>query len=113
MSFDPKSLERLRQLGRTLPKPLPIEKKLSTSNKKRNSKLHPIETEQDPQKLFKELIKASKNGEVPSHLIDRLRSLEKEDLKDKPNLINKLPSTSEENDLYVDFHQLLLEEEGD
>ena len=113
MSFDPKSLERLRQLGRTLPKPLPIQETLSTPNKKRNSKLHPIETEQNPQKLFKELIKASKDGEVPSHLIDRLRSLEKKDLKENPDFKNKIPSSLEENDLYVDFNQLLLEEEGD
>ena len=33
-------------------------------------------TEEDPIKLFQELIKASSNGEVPAHLIKRLKELE-------------------------------------
>ena len=37
---------------------------------------HPLETTQDPEKLFAELINASLDGHVPQHLLERLRSLE-------------------------------------
>ena len=111
MSFDPKSLKRLRELGRTLPQSLPIKENLSSFNKKTTSKSHPIETEQDPKKLFKELIKASKNGQIPSHLINRLKSLETKELEGERNIKSNSPEDLGEKDLYVDFNRLLLEEE--
>ena len=57
MTFDPRSLDRLRSLGRQLPQELP--KPILSKNNEPNSKdkLHPIETEKNPQALFKELIK--------------------------------------------------------
>ena len=77
MSFDSHSLERLRELGRKLPNSLPVPNtKSSKTTKDTKGNLHPIETEQDPKKLFGELIKASPDGKVPAHLIDRLKKTE-------------------------------------
>ena len=39
---------------------------------------HPLETTQDPEKLFAELINASLDGHVPQHLLERLRGLEQQ-----------------------------------
>ena len=87
--------------------------------------MHPIETEENPQQLFKELIKASHDGEVPKHLITRLKEVEAKHLQ-KNNLHdgresndlkspapNKAQShTNQEKDnLYIAFQQLLLEED--
>ncbi len=128
MSFDSHSLERLRKLGRKLPGSLPIpNKKSPKKNSPMNKKLHPIETEQDPKKLFGELIKASPDGKVPAHLLERLKKTEFFDLKEKA-LKENLPklSTNEEpvksnnessslnypkDDLYISFERLLLEED--
>ncbi len=127
MSFDPESIKRLRDLRRTLPQPL-----LSSRPKKQvntNSNLHPVETEKNPQKLFKELIKASPDGKIPSHLIKRLREIESfnsgqedyptsqtdidfpaHDTLNQPN--NKTTKSSKQiNDLYISFKKLLLEED--
>ncbi len=109
MSFDSENLKRLRDFGRKLPKSHPAQQSSSQSNQK--SKLHPIETEQDPRKLFKELMKASPNGEVPHHLIERLKQLEAQELKDKTTLKNNLQDHIQDDDLYISFKQLLLEEE--
>ena len=59
MSFDPHSLERLRELGRQLPKKLDNPNKTHNTNKQITNNLndsHPIETEKNPQILFQELI---------------------------------------------------------
>ncbi len=122
MSFDEQSLHRLRELGRKLPQPLPINKKKGPSNP---SKLHPVETEEDPETLFRELINISEGGEVPSHLINRLKEIEAQKLNQCHT--NKIsPSTSHpktktqspidpekqaETLLYQTFQQLLLEDE--
>lgn len=78
MAFDPRSLERLRQLGRTLPEPLPIpEAQPAPSGASQPSqRLHRLETETNPQALFRELMRASPDGTVPPHLMARLRELE-------------------------------------
>jgi len=129
MSFDSHSLERLRELGRSLPTSLPTPKANSSANQKPSTKLHPIETEQDPQKLFGELIKASPDGTIPSHLISRLKEAEFLDAEkkahkkytdlDKPNKESsnhsnkeKLKPDLEKDDLYISFKRLLLEEES-
>ena len=75
MSFDARSLERLQELGRSLPKPLP-KPETSVEPKQASSKRHRVETETDPQALFGELMKASQDGTVPPHLMDRLRQTE-------------------------------------
>jgi hypothetical protein len=77
MSFDARSLERLQQLGRSLPKPLPKPEPSPAANSA-GPKLHRVETETDPQALFGELIKVSPDGNVPPHLLDRLRQAEAE-----------------------------------
>ena len=128
MSFDSHSLERLRELGRKLPNSLPIPNtKSSKANQSTKAKLHPIETEEDPKKLFGELIKASPDGKVPSHLLDRLKkteslNLEKQPLKEsfsesdtnQKAVKSKNKSTNNnlfKDDLYISFQRLLLEED--
>ncbi|MFN6133703.1 MAG: hypothetical protein ACK46L_12520 [Synechococcaceae cyanobacterium] len=77
MSLDPRSRERLEALGRSLPQKLPAPQQakppLLTSPA---AGRHRLETEQDPEALFRELIGASTDGTVPSHLLERLRELE-------------------------------------
>lgn len=87
MSFDPRSLERLRQLGRQLPQPLSQPTPPSGSSTKPSAKRHRVETEDDPQALFHELMKVSADGTVPDHLMDRLKQAEQkaEDLKRQDN----------------------------
>ena len=116
MTFDSHSIQRLKDLGRQLPKELP--RPNSNSNKKPtiNRKLHPIETEQNPQALFKELINASPDGKVPIHLMNRLKEIEAK--QTFPNTSQQpLPKSKqlkkeiEEDALYASFNQLLLEDE--
>ena len=78
MSFDARSIERLKQLGRNLPQPLP--KPAPERQPAAAAKLHRLETEQDPEALFRELMRASADGSVPPHLMQRLRQLEQERL---------------------------------
>ena len=128
MSFDSHSLERLRELGRKLPNPLPVPNtKSSKANQNTKAKLHPIETEQDPKKLFGELIKASPDGKVPAHLLDRLKKTESLNLEKQPLNVSfsqldtqkravksKNKSTNlnlPKDDLYISFERLLLEED--
>jgi hypothetical protein len=75
MSFDARSLERLQQLGRSLPKPLP-KPDTPAAAAPASQKRHRVETETDPQALFRELMQVSPDGSVPPHLLDRLRQAE-------------------------------------
>ncbi len=75
MSFDARSLERLQQLGRSLPQPLPrpeVPKPAPRATEQR----HRVETETDPEALFRELMQVSPDGTVPPHLLERLRQAE-------------------------------------
>ena len=142
MSFDPRSLERLRELGRQLPQKLPdpAGNADATTTPKTGPKRHRVETEQDPDALFRELMTVSEDGTVPEHLMARLKQLE---ARRQPPQTNPLESPirsselppppsgssgkgkttrprrpsvtpgSEEESLYVAFGQLLLEDEGD
>ena len=141
MSFDPRSLDRLRELGRQLPKPLP-EPDVPVTPKARQVR-HKVETEQNPDKLFRELMQVSEDGTVPEHLMARLKMLEVErsssakaavveskvDSKlppppvtqggkgksTRPNRPDVAPG-SEEESLYIAFGQMfheMLEEDGD
>ena len=74
MSFDSRSLDRLRELGRSLPKRLP-EPEPAVTPKARQVR-HKVETEQDPDLLFQELMQVSPDGTVPEHLMARLKELE-------------------------------------
>ena len=129
MSFNFNSLERLRKLRRELPESLHYSDPPSKLNPKSNSALHPIETEENPEKLFKELINASSDGEIPPHLIARLKEVELHNFKeeDDNNEERSLNASSNKaynqcktsynksskqiNDLYISFKRLLLEEE--
>lgn len=74
MSLDPRSRERLEALGRSLPQPLPTPE--PRRQKPASEARHPVEREQNPEQLFRELMTASKDGSVPPHLLERLRQLE-------------------------------------
>ena len=76
MSFDPRSLERLRQLGRQLPEPIPAPEAETQRSAKTSRPRHRVETEQDPKALFHELMQVSQDGTVPEHLMARLRDAE-------------------------------------
>ena len=80
MSFDARSLERLQQLGRSLPKPLPKPQALSPADTPASQKRHRVETETDPDALFRELMQVSPDGTVPPHLLDRLKQAERDKL---------------------------------
>jgi len=108
MSLDPHSLDRLRALGRRLPRPLPAPERAPAPVRDR----HPVETEQDPEQLFRELIKASLDGRVPPHLLNRLKQAE----ADQERASNSHDVSSEgtqeaEAQLYVTFQRMLLETE--
>ena len=75
MSFDARSLERLQQLGRSLPQPLPTPEPTPAPTPA-TAQRHRVETETDPQALFRELMQVSPDGTVPPHLMDRLRQAE-------------------------------------
>ena len=142
MSFDPRSLERLRELGRQLPQKLPdpAGNADATTTPKTGPKRHRVETEQDPDALFRELMTVSEDGTVPEHLMARLKQLEarrqppqtnplespirSSELPPPPSGISgkgkttrpRRPSVtpgSEEESLYVAFGQLLLEDDED
>jgi hypothetical protein len=124
MSFDPRSLERLRQLGRSLPQPLP---EPPSRPGRPEPPRHPVETEQNPEQLFRELMQASADGNVPAHLLDRLQQLETQrrppasasastsagaSAAGAPRQRRSAqPGTAADSDLYTTFQQLLLEEE--
>ncbi|MEB3176665.1 MAG: hypothetical protein VKJ87_03600 [Synechococcus sp.] len=121
MSFDPRSLERLKQLGRQLPQPLQAPQSQPEPKPERR---HRVETEEDPQELFRQLMQVSADGTVPEHLMARLRQLE----RDQPKSSAPAPSASggkampmkqrqngassdSDDELYTAFQQLLLEED--
>ena len=119
MTFDSHSLERLKELGRKLPKEIsnsqPIEPTVLKGKKKQ--KLHPVEIENNPEKLFKELIDISPDGNVPPHLLERLKTLESNNVRgssnrnpDTNNKSQKL-SINESLNLYTQFKQFLLEDD--
>jgi hypothetical protein len=86
MSFDARSLERLRQLGRSLPERLPPPQPPAASPtpapgpsppaQGQPARRHRLETETDPEALFHALVQASADGSAPPHLLERLRELE-------------------------------------
>lgn len=84
MPLDPRSRERLEALGRTLPQPLPAPEPPRSSRAEASAPRHAVETEENPEQLFRELMAASADGSVPPHLLDRLRQLEKQRLRSRP-----------------------------
>ena len=143
MSFDPRSLERLKELGRSLPEPIAPPQQNKDRPVKATEKRHRIETEDNPERLFQELMKASSDGTVPEHLMARLKEAERhvatQNKAKAKAQVQALPSSqplsrqplrgsqgkttrpsrpkvaagSEEESLYVAFGQLLLEDDED
>ena len=121
MTFDNHSLERLKELGRKLPKEIsksqPIESKNLKGSKKQ--KLHPVEIETNPERLFRELMKISPDGNVPPHLLERLKKLESDTIKVSSKTEPIMSENSHElsnNEtlkLYTQFQQFLLEDDLD
>ena len=125
MTLDPNSLKKLSEFNKKLSHASKPKHALSQKHTKQKSTLHPIETEENPQELFKQLMKASPNGEVPAHLIKRLKELEtkqqKESTDSLSNCINEINLNTPENsnvnrnvpdpDLYTTFKMLLIEED--
>ena len=125
MSFNSKSRDYLNKLSKQLSKEDDQPTQIKKNAKKIGHKLHPIETEEDPERLFQELMKSSPDGTVPKHLMDRLKSIERTDalinretsknrnIKAEPDS-KKIKSSEieiEEEKLYIAFRSLLLEED--
>jgi hypothetical protein len=136
MGIDPRSLERLRQLGRSLPQPLPAPAPPTpapaSSRGRATEPRHKLETETDPDELFRDLMQASADGTVPPHLVERLRQLEADrraaratPAAQPPQAAASAPAprrgsglgrpdpklAAAHGNLYTAFQQLLLEEE--
>ena len=78
--MDPTSLERLAALKRQLLQKLPLPEQAADHKSAQRQPVgrHPLETTQDPEHLFGELMNASPDGHVPDHLLKRLRGLEQQ-----------------------------------
>ena len=109
MAIDPRSRERLEALGRRLPQALPSPQPPTAKPDQRRR--HPVETEEDPAQLFRELMGASPDGTVPDHLLQRLRDLERPRLRpgDGDSKVSGA-APPEADDPYRIFQELLLEE---
>tara|TARA_B100001250_G_scaffold302003_1_gene263699 strand:+ start:353 stop:718 length:366 start_codon:yes stop_codon:yes gene_type:complete len=121
MTFDSHSLERLKELGRKLPKVILKSQQSQPSNKKetKKKKLHPVEVETNPEQLFRELMEISQDGNVPPHLLERLKEIESNNVNIASNTDQNLNKNSQDFSiedsyiLYTQFKQFLLEDEVD
>ena len=121
MTFDNHSLERLKELGRKLPKEIskPHSNELKKQKENKKQKLHAVETESNPEQLFRELMEISPDGNVPPHLLERLKKLERNNVTiysdSDPDINENYKDSSNEDsfNLYTQFKQFLLEDEID
>ena len=121
MTFDSHSLERLKELGRKLPKEISKSEHNESRNQKeiKKQKLHPVEVETNPEQLFRELMEISQDGNVPPHLLERLKEIESINVKPvsttyKNNKKGFHETTNEDSyNLYTQFKQFLLEDDID
>ena len=121
MIFDSHSIERLKELGRKLPKEIskPQQIKSKSTKETKKQKLHPVEIETNPEQLFRELMEISPDGNVPNHLLERLKKLETNTVKTLPKkdpFINENSqelSINESLNLYTEFEKFLLEDDID
>ena len=121
MTLDSHSLERLKELGRKLPKKISKSQPNESRNPKetKKTKSHPVEIETNPEQLFRELMKISPDGNVPPHLLERLKKIESNIMKvssnTNPCMNENLQeiSNNESLNLYTQFKQFLLEDEFD
>ena len=121
MTFDSHSLERLKQLGRKLPKEISNShsNNLKIQENRKKQTLHPVEIETNPEQLFRELMDISTDGNVPPHLLERLKKIETNNVKISSNTdqnISENPKDLSPEDslsLYTQFQQFLLEDDID
>ena len=121
MTFDSHSIERLKELGRKLPKEIskPQSNELKNQKETKQQKLHPVESETNPEQLFRELMEISPDGNVPPHLLERLKKLESNKVKisshEDPYMKENSKDHSIEDslNLYTQFQQFLLEDDID
>jgi len=121
MTFDNHSLERLKELGRKLPKEIskPQSNEVKSQNETKKQKLHPVEIETNPEQLFRELMEISPDGNVPPHLLERLKRLESNNVKISSNTDEYINENSKDLSiedslkLYTQFQQFLLEDDID
>ena len=121
MTFDSHSLDRLKNLGRKLPKEIskPQSNELNIQKETNKQNLHPVEIETNPEQLFRELMNISSDGTVPPHLLERLKVIESNNVKISSNTNpsideNTIDLSDEESlNLYTQFQQFLLEDDID
>ena len=121
MTFDSHSLERLKELGRKLPKEISKSQsnELKTTKEKKIPKSHPVEIETSPEQLFRELMEISPDGNVPPHLLERLKKIElnRVEISSKKDPVTEEDSQElcidESLRLYTQFQQFLLEDDFD
>ncbi|WP_269605489.1 hypothetical protein [Prochlorococcus marinus] len=121
MTFDSHSLERLKELGRKLPKEIskPQSNELKNQKEAKKQNLHPIEIETNPEQFFRELMEISPDGNIPPHLLERLKKLESNNVKNSSiadpdvNENSKDLSIEDSLNLYTQFQQFLLEDDID
>tara|TARA_Y100001968_G_scaffold263053_1_gene251531 strand:+ start:351 stop:860 length:510 start_codon:yes stop_codon:yes gene_type:complete len=121
MTFDSHSLELLKKIGRELPKEISKSQPNESINSKdiKKQKLHPVEVETNPEKLFRELMEISPDGNIPNHLLDRLKKLESNHIKIAQNSDKSINKHSQDIpiedslELYTQFEQFLLEDDID
>ena len=121
MTFDSHSLERLKELGRKLPEEIskPQSNELKNLKETKNQKLHPVETETNPEQLFRDLMEISPDGNIPPHLLERLKKLEANNVKISSNEDPYINENSQEHSIneslnsYTQFKQFLLEDDID
>ncbi len=125
MTFDSHSLERLKELGRKLPTEISKSQASQSisSTQPKKQKLHPVELETNPEQLFRELMEISPDGNVPPHLLERLKKLETNTfdtsintVTDTDTILDKSSqeySTKESLSLYTEFRKFLLEDDID
>ena len=119
MTFDSHSLERLKELGRKLPKEIskPQSNELKKQKESKKINLHPVEIESNPEQLFRELMEISPDGNVPPHLLERLKKIESNNVKIYSGLDQSVSENSKElstedaTKLYTQFQQFLLEDD--
>ena len=121
MTFDSHSLERLKELGRKLPKQIskPQSNELKNQKETNKQKLHPVEIETNPEQLFRELMEISPDGNVPPHLLERLKKIESNNVKISSNSDPQINENSKDLsagdalNLYTQFQKFLLEDDID
>ncbi|MBM5802077.1 MAG: hypothetical protein FJ077_14905 [Cyanobacteria bacterium K_DeepCast_35m_m2_023] len=132
MALNQHTRRLLQDLGRRLPQPLPQPSPSQQQPAAGGSKQHRIETETDPEILFRELMRASPDGSVPPHLMERLRHAEQQRLNrqrpaeatpaqgstkgrasrssDQANRLQRKKADTQDP-LHVEFEQMLLEDD--